>query len=102
MAKSTKFDAADYLNSPDAIAAYLSEAFETGDEKFIAEALGTVARARSMSGVARKTGLSREGLYKSLSQQGRPELSTAMTTSCKTERKRSGIVLGTLTHAITQ
>ena len=41
MAKASKFDAADYLKSPEAIADYLSEAFETGDERFIAEALGT-------------------------------------------------------------
>ena len=78
MAKATKFDAADYLKSPQAIADYLSEAFETGDEKFIAEALGTVARAKGMSGIANETGLSREGLYRSLSSEGRPELATAM------------------------
>jgi probable addiction module antidote protein len=78
MAKATKFDAADYLKSPEAVADYLSEAFETGDEKFIAEALGTVARAKGMAGIASETGLSREGLYRSLSGQGRPELATAM------------------------
>ena len=54
MAKASKFDAADYLKSPQAIADYLSEAFETGDEKFIAEALGTVARAKGMAGIATK------------------------------------------------
>jgi probable addiction module antidote protein len=78
MAKATKFDAADYLKSPQAIADYLSEAFETGDEKFIAEALGTAARAKGMTGIASETGLSREGLYRSLSSEGRPELATAM------------------------
>jgi probable addiction module antidote protein len=78
MAKATKFDAADYLNSPQVIADYLSEAFETGDESFIAEALGTVARAKGMSAIADETGLSREGLYRSLSSEGRPELATAM------------------------
>ena len=52
MAKASKFDAADYLKSPQAIADYLSEAFETGDESFIAEALGTVARAKGMAGIA--------------------------------------------------
>lgn len=78
MAKASKFDAADYLKSPQAIADYLSEAFETGDETFIAEALGTVARAKGMAGIASETGLSREGLYRSLSSGGRPELATAM------------------------
>jgi probable addiction module antidote protein len=78
MAKATKFDAADYLKTPEAIADYLSEAFETGDEKFIAEALGTVARAKGMTGIANETGLSREGLYRSLSSEGHPELATTM------------------------
>lgn len=76
--KSSKLDATDYLKTPEAIAEYLSEAFETGDEKFIGEAMGAVARAKGMSDIARETGLSRESLYKSLSSQGSPGLSTAM------------------------
>lgn len=43
-----------------------------------AEALGTVARAKGMTGIANETGLSREGLYRSLSSEGSPELATAM------------------------
>jgi probable addiction module antidote protein len=78
MAKASPFDAADYLDSPEAIADYLSEAFESGDDKLIARALGTVARAKGMTEVANDTGLSRESLYRSLSEQGRPELPTAM------------------------
>ena len=78
MAKASHFDAADYLDSPDMIADYLSEAFETGDEKLIAQALGTVARAKGMADVAQKTGLSRESLYRSLSEQGHPALATTM------------------------
>ena len=78
MAKPSAFDAADYLDSPEAIADYLSEAFEAGDDKLIARALGTVARAKGMTEVANDTGLSRESLYRSLSEQGRPELATVM------------------------
>jgi probable addiction module antidote protein len=78
MAKASKFDAAEYLDNPEAIASYLSEAFETGDDQFIAQALGTVARAKGMAGVAKDTGLSRESLYRSLSIEGKPELGTAM------------------------
>ena len=78
MAKATKFDAAEYLDSPEVIAEYLSEAFLSRDEKFIADAIGNVARAKGMSGVARDTGLNRENLYKSFSTQGHPELGTAM------------------------
>jgi probable addiction module antidote protein len=78
MAKTQKFDVAEYLDSPKAIADYLSEAFETGDGKFIAQALGNVARARGMSGVAKETGLSRENLYRALGSGGKPELDTVM------------------------
>jgi DNA-binding phage protein len=64
MAKTKAFDAAAYLDSREAIAAYLSEAFETHDAAFITEALGTVARAQN--------------LYKALSPDGHPEFSTVM------------------------
>lgn len=78
MAKAKTFDVADYLDSPEVIAEYLSEAFQTRDVTFIADAIGHVARAKGMADVAKSTGLSREGLYRSLSAQGRPELDTAM------------------------
>jgi probable addiction module antidote protein len=78
MVKTKLFDAAAYLDSPEAIAAYLSEAFETHDASFITEALGTVARAKGMAAIARNAGLSRENLYKSLSGDGHPEFSTVM------------------------
>jgi probable addiction module antidote protein len=78
MTKATNFDVADYLDSPEAIAAYLSEAFGSGDDALIAQALGTVARVKGMAGVAKETGLNRENLYRSLSEGGKPELSTVM------------------------
>ena len=78
MGKTRPFDAAEYLDSPEAIAAYLSEAFETNDPGFITEAIGSVARARGMSALAKDTGLSRENLYKALSSEGHPEFSTVM------------------------
>jgi probable addiction module antidote protein len=45
MAEISKFDAADYLKTPEAIAAYLAEAFATDDAAYIAAALDTVERA---------------------------------------------------------
>ena len=74
--KTTKFDPAEYLTSPQAQAELVSEAFESGDPKFIAHALGTVARARGMTDVSRESGVSREALYRALSQEGDPRLST--------------------------
>lgn len=78
MPKAQEFDAAEYLDSPEAIAAYLSEAFETGDDSLIAKALGAVARVKGMKDVAKEAGVSRENLYRSLRAGGNPELSTVM------------------------
>ena len=59
-----RLDAAYHLDNPEVIAAYLGEAFETGDSTFIANAIRTLARARSMDDMAEKLGLSHSGLYK--------------------------------------
>jgi probable addiction module antidote protein len=72
------WDAAEHLDSPQAIAAYLSAVMEDGDPQLVAAALGDVARARGMTQLARDTGLSRESLYRSLSADGRPEFTTVV------------------------
>lgn len=72
------FDVAAYLDDDETIAAYLAEALETGDVAYIAQALGTVARAKGMAEVAANAGLSRESLYKALSVNGNPELATVL------------------------
>jgi len=72
------FDPADYLDSEEAVIAYLNEAFATGDAAFVADALGIVSRARGMAGVAERAGVSRESLYRSLSADGNPQLGTAL------------------------
>jgi probable addiction module antidote protein len=76
--KTTPFDAAEYLDTPEAQAIFLSEAMETGDAAFIAHALGIVARARGMASVAREAGLGRESLYKALGEGGNPEFATVL------------------------
>jgi probable addiction module antidote protein len=76
--KTTKYDTADYLDSPEAIEAYLEAAFETNDTAVIAAALGDVARAKGMSSIADKSGLSRESLYRALSENGNPEFGTIL------------------------
>lgn len=70
------WDSAERLTSPAAIAAYLEAIFEDGDPGLIAHALGAVARSRGMSQLARDVGVSREALYKSLTAEGDPKLST--------------------------
>ena len=76
--KTFPYDSAEYLDSPETISFYLEEAFKTEDPTFISQALGTVARAKGMAEVARKTGLSRESLYKALSAEGNPEFATIL------------------------
>jgi probable addiction module antidote protein len=78
MKKTAPFDSARYLDDEKAIAAYLSEALETGDPAFLADALGVVAKAKGMSAIARETNLSRESLYRALSAEGNPEFGTVM------------------------
>jgi probable addiction module antidote protein len=76
--KTKKYDVANYLDSDEMIAVYLDAAFESGDTSRIAEALGGVARARGMTKISKATGLAREQLYKTLSADGNPELSTVL------------------------
>ncbi len=76
--KTTKFDIQDHLKTPEDRAAYLAAAFEDGDLEFIMHALNDVSRAIGMTEVARVAGVTREGLYKSLGENGDPKLSTLL------------------------
>jgi probable addiction module antidote protein len=76
--KLTHYDAAEDLGSEEAIAAFMAAAFESNDASYIAHALGVVARAKGMAQIAAETGLSREQLYRSFSEQGNPTLKTTL------------------------
>lgn len=76
--RTTRWDPTDYLDSPAAMRGYLEAAFEDGDPAVIAAALGDIARAQGMTAIARETGLGRESLYKALSPDGNPALSTVL------------------------
>lgn len=78
--KLKKWDTAEKLKTEEDVARYWEACLEEAgdDSAFIAAALGTIARARGMSNLARETGLTREGLYKALSPEGNPEFSTVM------------------------
>lgn len=76
--KTRPYDSAAYLKDAAAIAAYMSDALATNDPAFIRKAMGTVARARGMTGIARAAGLSRESLYKALGAEGNPEFATVL------------------------
>jgi probable addiction module antidote protein len=72
------YDTADYLDSPEMIATYLTGAFESEDPALIAKAIGAVARAKGMTDVADKTGLSCENLDRALGGDSKPEFATVL------------------------
>ena len=74
--KITPYDTADYLKTEADIEGYMHEVLKADDPALLAYALGVVARVRGMSKVAKKSGLSRESLYKALSGEGNPKLET--------------------------
>jgi len=76
--KLTTYDPAEDLTSDGAIATFMAEAFETKDAGTIAHALGVAARAKGMTRIASRTGLSREQLYRSFSANGNPTLKTTI------------------------
>ena len=74
------YDSADYLVDIHDAAAYLEAALEEADDDpaYIAQALGTIARSGNVSELARRVGMSREGLYKALSADGNPSIATVI------------------------
>lgn len=76
--KLTTYDPAEDLTTDQAVATFMAEAFHTNDVAYIAHALGVVARARGRAQIARQTGLSREQLYRSFSENGNPTLKTTL------------------------
>ena len=78
--KTTRYDVAEHLRTPEEMAAYLEASFEDakGDASFVAKALGDIARAKGMTQVARDAGLSRESLYKALSGKRTPGFDTIL------------------------
>lgn len=73
-----RFDASKHFDTPEAQARLIDDALRSGNVGYIANALGVVARARGMSDLAKETGLSRQGLYETLSESGNPSLDTLM------------------------
>lgn len=76
--KLSRWDSAEYLKTDVDIQEYLEAILEEAgdDPAYVVHALGVIARAKNMSQLARDAGLSREGLYKALSEEGNPTFST--------------------------
>jgi probable addiction module antidote protein len=78
VSKLKKFDAAEHLRTPEARAEYLNIVLADGDPAEVRDALNLVARAQGMSEVAKAAGVTREGLYKTLGENGNPEFATVL------------------------
>jgi len=80
--KFNRYDSAEYLKTEEDIADYFVAALELAQEEddpaYLLKAIGIIARARNISQLARDSGISREGLYKSLSDGGNPSFFTVM------------------------
>ena len=78
--KLRKWDSAEYLKTDEDMVLYLEACLEEAgdDAAFIAKALGTIARAKGMTQLAKETGLGRESLYKALSGEGNPSFATIL------------------------
>ncbi|HSS51418.1 MAG TPA: addiction module antidote protein [Thermoanaerobaculia bacterium] len=78
--KTTPYDVAEHLRTPEEMAAYLDAWFEEApdDTAGIARALGDIARAKGMTQVAKDAGLSRKSLYRALSADGNPSFATVL------------------------
>jgi probable addiction module antidote protein len=78
--RTTPYDVAEHLRTPEEMAAYLDAWLEESpdDASGIAKALGDIARAKGMSQVAKDAGLSRESLYRALSAEGNPSFATVL------------------------
>jgi probable addiction module antidote protein len=72
----SRWDAADSLETKEDIAAYLDAVLEDGDPDLLKAALGDIARAKGMTEIAQAAGLGRANLYKALSPEGNPEFAT--------------------------
>lgn len=71
-----EFDAAEYLNDGDDVAAYLTAVLEENDSALLAAALGDIARSRGMTQIAKDSGITREALYKALRPGSEPRFET--------------------------
>jgi len=76
VAELPEFDAAEYLNDGDDVAAYLTAVLEENDSALLAAALGDIARSRGMTQIAKDSGITREALYKALRPGSEPRFET--------------------------
>ncbi|MBO4364684.1 MAG: putative addiction module antidote protein [Eggerthellaceae bacterium] len=76
--RTTRFDAADYLETPEDVADFINIALEDGDPVIIKHAIGTAARSKGMAAIAEETDLNRTSLYRAFEEGGNPQFATVL------------------------
>ena len=76
--ETSEFVLSDYLDSEEAINEYITQVLEDGETKELLRALAYIAKAKGMGEVAKKAGVGRESLYKSLDENAKPRFETIM------------------------
>lgn len=74
----TRFNMAEFLDSEEAMAEYLSQVLVDGDNEEFLRAIGHIAKAKGMAQIAKDTGLGRESLYKAFRPNAKPRFDTVM------------------------
>jgi probable addiction module antidote protein len=74
----SKWDPAEFIDTKEDVIAHLTVALEDGDIKYLLKIMGDIARSEGMAQIARELGVTREGLYKSLSPDGNPSFETVI------------------------
>lgn len=78
MLKTTKWDMAEHIKTPEDVVLYLQAALEDNDTELLLAVVGDCARSQGMAEIAKKLNLSRESLYRSLSENGNLSFATVM------------------------
>ncbi|NBD18516.1 MAG: putative addiction module antidote protein [Cyanobacteria bacterium] len=72
------WDAAEYLETREDMAAYLEAALEEGDSALVIAALKDIARSQGITHLTKETGLDYESLHQALSSEENPEFGTVL------------------------
>ena len=78
--KTSKWDMAEFIETKEDVIAHLSVALEENDVDFLLSILSALARSKGMAQIAADLGVSREGLYKTLSPGSNPAFGTVVRT----------------------
>ncbi|GHU47409.1 hypothetical protein FACS1894200_02740 [Spirochaetia bacterium] len=78
--KTSKWDMAEFMDTKEDVIAHLTVALKENDIDFLLSVINALARSKGMAQIANDLGVSREGLYKSISPDSNPSFGTVVKT----------------------